>query len=66
MYKVIHRDNFGRDYDTEVEVTGVPSMTEEKARKLAGLLNSLFGGHSALRYYDVVPADYKCQVFEGY
>ena len=58
--KIIETDNFGRDYPDE-KFVNLPWMTEDQAIKVASLLNSIFSGNNAPRYWQVVEDDYKLQ-----
>jgi len=60
LRRVVETDNFGGDYPDEKFVT-IPLCNEEKANKVADLINELFCGPEASRYWKVVPHDYVLQ-----
>lgn len=62
-FKIVQIDNYDRDNDTEVEVTGIPSGNYDQMRCIAQQINMIFVGD---RFWKVVPSDYVCKVFEGY
>jgi hypothetical protein len=63
LFKVIDVDNFNRDYQTEYLFKD--NLTKEEADQLAKELNA-DGGVNSLRFFKVVPQDYKLYVFDGY
>ena len=62
--KIVDTDNFGGDYPDEKflsfsrEHNGI-QLTEDAAKKICEILNR--GGKYSLRYYKIVPNDYKLQ-----
>jgi hypothetical protein len=59
-YKIIHTDNFGRDYPDERFVSELPALTQEQANLIANTINSCLGPDPS-RYYLSVPDDYVLQ-----
>jgi len=59
-YKIICVDNFNRDCQPEIEVNTVGYLPEEKAQKIADLINELVATDTGPHYWRVVPADYVC------
>lgn len=60
-WKLIHTDNFGRDYPDERVVEQLPGhMPKEMLQQIANICNEYVGPNSS-RYWKVVPEDYKLQ-----
>lgn len=57
-YKIVVRDNFGRENIAEYFLN-VPTMQYEKAVRLKDFLNENLSSDTSEEYYDVVDMDYK-------
>lgn len=58
FYKIVETDNFGRDWPDETFVN-IPLTTEEKAKKIADVINSVFcPNDNSSRYWKVVDEFY--------
>ncbi len=56
--KIIHTDNYGRDYPNEKFVSEIPLMDRETCQIICDTINKWCGSDSS-RYYKVVDNDYE-------
>jgi len=47
--RIVETDNFGRDYPDE-KFVNLPITTEDNAKKLCEVINTIFSGNSASRW----------------
>lgn len=58
--KIIHTDNFGRDYPDERFVEELPRLPKAAMQRIADAINKELGPNAS-RYYRVVTDDYVLQ-----